>query len=133
MRFALTSWLARDGDIDRSRAFVDSCSVRAVCGGTQTEPNPASSVSLDGVAERVRVVSDPCVTRDDRDECRRLAELLRSRQMHGVEGANRLHRERTADASENRVSDTDEVTLTREDLEPSYRRAFVRHTLDLHC
>ncbi len=38
MHFALLSWLARDGDIDWSRAIVASCSVRAVCGGTQTGP-----------------------------------------------------------------------------------------------
>ena len=38
MHFALLNWLARDGDIDWSRAIVDSCSVRAVCGGTQTVP-----------------------------------------------------------------------------------------------
>jgi transposase len=40
MHFALLSWLAREGDIDWSRAVVDSCSIRAVCGGTQTGPNP---------------------------------------------------------------------------------------------
>jgi transposase len=40
MHFALLSWLARDGNIDWSRAIVDSCSVRAVCGGMQTGPNP---------------------------------------------------------------------------------------------
>jgi transposase len=40
MHFALLSWLARDGAIDWSRAIVDSCSVRAVCAGTQTGPNP---------------------------------------------------------------------------------------------
>ena len=40
LHFALLHWLARDGDIDWSRAIVDSCSVRAVCGGTQTGPNP---------------------------------------------------------------------------------------------
>ena len=40
MHFALLSWLARAGDIDWSRAIVDSCSVRAVGGGTQTGPNP---------------------------------------------------------------------------------------------
>jgi Transposase DDE domain len=40
MHFALLSWLARYGDIDWSRAIVDSCSVRAVCGGAQTGPNP---------------------------------------------------------------------------------------------
>ena len=40
MHFALLSWLARVGDIDWSRAIVDSCSVRPVCGGAQTGPNP---------------------------------------------------------------------------------------------
>jgi transposase len=40
MHFALLSWLARDGDIDWSCAIVDSCSVRAVCGGALTGPNP---------------------------------------------------------------------------------------------
>jgi transposase len=40
MHFASLSWLARDGDIDWSRTIVDSCSVRAVYGGTQTGPNP---------------------------------------------------------------------------------------------
>ena len=40
MHFALLSWLARYGEVDWSRAVVDSCSVRAVCGGTQTGPNP---------------------------------------------------------------------------------------------
>jgi transposase len=33
MHFAFLNWLARNGDIDWSRAIVDSCSVRAVCGG----------------------------------------------------------------------------------------------------
>ena len=32
LHFALLHWLARDGDIDWSRAIVHSCSVRAVCG-----------------------------------------------------------------------------------------------------
>jgi transposase len=40
MHFALLNRLAREGDIDWSRAIVDSCSVRAVDGGTQTGPNP---------------------------------------------------------------------------------------------
>jgi transposase len=40
MHFALLSWLARYGKVGWSRAVVDSCSVRAVCGGTQTGPNP---------------------------------------------------------------------------------------------
>src|SRR5262249_14830865 len=42
MHFALLDWLARHGDIDWSRAVVDSCSVRAVCGGTQIGPNPTA-------------------------------------------------------------------------------------------
>src|SRR5262249_8663226 len=40
MHFALLNWLSSEGDIDWSRAIVDSCSVRAVYGGTQTGPNP---------------------------------------------------------------------------------------------
>lgn len=40
MHFALLDWLARQGEIDWSRAVVDSCSVRAVSGGGQTGPNP---------------------------------------------------------------------------------------------
>jgi transposase len=40
IHFALLNWLARNGDIDWSRAIVDSCSVRAVCGGTLTGPKP---------------------------------------------------------------------------------------------
>jgi hypothetical protein len=40
LHFALLDWLAREGDIDWSRAIVDSCSVRAVRDGTQTGPNP---------------------------------------------------------------------------------------------
>lgn len=40
MHFALLNWLSREGDIDWSRSVVDSCSVRAVYGGTQTGPHP---------------------------------------------------------------------------------------------
>ena len=40
MHFALLSWLARHGEVDWSRAVVDSCTVKAVCGGTQTGPTP---------------------------------------------------------------------------------------------
>lgn len=36
----MLDWLARHDQIDWSRAVVDSCSVRAVCGGSQTGPNP---------------------------------------------------------------------------------------------
>lgn len=37
-RFVLLDWLARCGQIDWSRAVVDSCSIRAVFGGRQTGP-----------------------------------------------------------------------------------------------
>jgi transposase len=40
IHFALLDWLARDDQIDWSRAVVDSCSIRAVYGGEQTGPNP---------------------------------------------------------------------------------------------
>ena len=40
VHFALLDWLARNDQIDWSRAVVDSCSVRAVYGGDQTGPNP---------------------------------------------------------------------------------------------
>lgn len=50
IHFALLDWLSRDGQIDWSRAVVDSCSVRAVFGGCkqgrtrQIELNAAVSV-----------------------------------------------------------------------------------------
>jgi transposase len=40
IHFAMLDWLARDEQIDWSRAVVDSCSVRAVCEGSQAGPNP---------------------------------------------------------------------------------------------
>src|SRR5262249_6702937 len=40
IHFALLDWLARGGQIDWSRAIVDSCLVRAVDGGLQTGRNP---------------------------------------------------------------------------------------------
>jgi transposase len=48
MDFALLDWLARHGDIDWSRAVVDSCSVRAVCGGTEIGPNPTDRAKHGG-------------------------------------------------------------------------------------
>jgi hypothetical protein len=40
IHFALLDWLARDDQIDWSRAIVDSCSIRAVYAGNQSGPNP---------------------------------------------------------------------------------------------
>ena len=50
IHFSLLDWLARYGQIEWSRAVIDSCSVRAVFGGCRqalilpTEPNLAASV-----------------------------------------------------------------------------------------
>ena len=74
----------------------------------------------------MRVVADPGVTRHNDDQRGRLAELLRSRKMHSVEGANGFHWKRTANTSEDRVRDADKVTSSCEDLESSSGRAFVR-------
>src|SRR6266446_6132262 len=43
IRFALLDWLARSGQIDWSRAVVDSCSIRAVYGGDQDRAEPYGS------------------------------------------------------------------------------------------
>src|SRR6266516_3758534 len=40
IHFGLLDWLARDNQIDWSRAVVDSCSIRAVYGEDQTGANP---------------------------------------------------------------------------------------------
>jgi transposase len=40
IHFAVLDWLTRDGRIDWSRAVVDSCSVRTVFAGEQTDPIP---------------------------------------------------------------------------------------------
>ncbi len=45
--------------------------------------------------------------------------------MHGVEGANGLHREGAANSRQNRVRNRDQVATTCENLEPAYRGAFV--------
>jgi hypothetical protein len=46
IHFSLLDWLSRFGQIDWSRGVVDSCSVRAVFGGTQTGPNPTDRAKL---------------------------------------------------------------------------------------
>jgi hypothetical protein len=49
IHFSLLDWLARYGQVEWSRAVVDSCSVRAIFGGFRrdrilpTEPNSAAS------------------------------------------------------------------------------------------
>jgi len=50
IHFALLDWLARDDQIDWSRAVVDSCSIRAVYGGDQTGPNPTDRAQARGAS-----------------------------------------------------------------------------------
>jgi len=45
IHFALLDWLSRFGQIDWSRAVVDSCSVRAVFGGAKQDRIPLTEVS----------------------------------------------------------------------------------------
>ena len=45
--------------------------------------------------------------------------------MHGIERANGFHREGASDADQHRIGDTDDVTPTREDLEPTCRSACI--------
>jgi len=89
LHFALLNWLARDGDIDWSRAIVDSCSVRAVCGGTQTGPNPTDRAKRgskrhlicdgQGVPLAVRLTG---ANRNDSQEALALVDAIPSLQGH---------------------------------------------------
>ena len=45
IHFVLLDWLSRCGQIDWSRAIVDSCSVRAVFGGRRQVPIPLTGLS----------------------------------------------------------------------------------------
>jgi transposase len=46
IHYALLDWLSRFGQIDWSRAVVDSCSVRAVFGGSRRDQIPLTEPSL---------------------------------------------------------------------------------------
>jgi transposase len=46
IHFAMFDWLSRFGQIDWSRAVVDSCSVRAVFGGSKQDRTPPTELSL---------------------------------------------------------------------------------------
>ena len=64
IHFALLDWLARNDQIDWSRAVVDSCSIRAVHGGDQTGPNPtdrAKRGSKRHLIATVEACRSPCV------------------------------------------------------------------------
>src|SRR2546428_8514989 len=56
IHFALLDWLARNDQIDWSRAVVDRCSIRAVYGGDQNGPDPTDRVKRRGTAYLNRLV-----------------------------------------------------------------------------
>jgi hypothetical protein len=53
IHYALLDWLARDDQIDWSRAVVDTCCIRAVYGGDQTGPNPTDRAKRGSLAVEV--------------------------------------------------------------------------------
>lgn len=57
------------------------------------------------------------ITRDDGDQCWRLAELFRRSEMNRIERAHWFDWERTAGASEHRVGDRHQIASSREELE----------------
>jgi transposase len=92
--FALLDWLARDDQIDWSRAVVDSCSIRAVYGGDQTGPNPTDRAKRGsrrhlicdgrGVPLAVRLTG---ANRNDSQEALALVDVIPP--LHGVRGRPR--------------------------------------------
>lgn len=79
MHFALLNWLALDGDIDWSRAIIDSCLVRAVCGGAKTGPNPTIAQSAGANGKRHLICDGqgiPLCGPRDRRQSERLARTL---------------------------------------------------------
>jgi hypothetical protein len=80
---------------------------------------------VDAIPEGSRVVSDPSVPADDREELRRFSEFFGSRQVNRVERADRLRRKWPCDARENRVRHRDDVTTPREYLKRAHGGALV--------
>src|SRR5438445_5666777 len=79
--FVLLNWLSRNGQIDWSRAVVDSCSVRAVFGGRKLvrirpiELNGAASAiwSVPGVAFHWQLNCPARIATTQRRRCRKLS------------------------------------------------------------
>ena len=82
-----------------------------------------SCPSLNRIPKCFCVFANPSVPCHDHDQRRWLVNHLRCRQVHGVERTNWLDRKRSADASENRVRDTDYVTAKLETTERAHRRS----------
>ena len=94
IHFALLDRLARNDQIDWSRAVVDSCSIRAVHGGDQTGPNPIDRAKRGskrhlicdgrGVPLAVRLTT---ANRNDSQEALALVDAVPP--LHGVRGRPR--------------------------------------------
>jgi len=94
MHFALLNWLSSEGNIDWSRAIVDSGSVRAVYGGTQTGPNPTDRAKRGskrhlicdarGVPLAIRLTG---ANRNDSQEALALVDAIQP--LHGKRGRQR--------------------------------------------
>jgi transposase len=94
IHFALLGWLARDDQIDWSRAVVDRCSIRAVYGGDQTGPNPTDRAKRgskrhlicdgQGVPLAVRLTG---ANRNDSQEALELVDAIPP--LHGTRGRPR--------------------------------------------
>ena len=121
MRRAWSSSLHRpDGEEQQRRTGV---SKRARSRRVRQRRRALPSGSLNRIPKCFCVFANPSVPCHDHDQRRWLVNHLRCRQVHGVERTNWLDRKRSADASENRVRDTDDVTAKFETTERAHCRS----------
>ena len=88
----------------------------------------AKTVSLDGIAERSCIASNPSVPRDDRHERGRLAQCFCGGQVHGVERPNGFYGEGASDPRKDIVSDTERCRNGAD-----FRPGNVPGRSNLHC
>ena len=81
---------------------------------------------LNRVSKHSCVVADASIPRHDGHQLGPLVEQLCGRKMHGIQRANRLHRKRPPNPSENRARDSHDVATAREQVQRSDRRPLVR-------
>ncbi len=112
----------RQPESPASRSERATCSRRTVL-----------SDSLDCIAECLCILSNPSVPCHDHDQRRWLAKQLRRGQVHGIERTNRLDRKRSADASENRVCDTHQITAKLETTEGAHCHPLFVHRQPCSC
>ena len=94
VHFAMLDWLARHDQIDWSRAVIDSCSVRAVCGGPQTGPNPTDRAKRGSKRHLIRdghgVPLAVCLTAANRHDSQEALALIDAiPPLHGQRGRPR--------------------------------------------